>query len=70
MLTGRFKRIKMKIAPTIREIRVASAAPAAPMLKPKIKIAFPPTLIQFMMMEIVMETLEFPIARNNAAPAL
>ena len=54
----------------MREIRVASAAPAAPISKPKMNSALPPMLMQFMTMEMVIETLELPIARNSAAPAL
>ena len=60
----------MKMAPTIREIRVARAAPAAPISKPKINRALPPTLIQFITMEMTIEMRELPIARNSAAPAL
>ena len=49
---------------------VSSAAPSTPILSPKISTALPPILITFMTRLVYMLTLLFPIARNNAAPAL
>ena len=60
----------MAIAPTMREIRVARAAPAAPILNPKMNRALPPILMQFITMEVAIDTRELPIARKRAAPAL
>ena len=46
---------------------ILSKIPIAPM---KISRAFPPTLMTFIIMEIFMETEEFPMTRKIAAPAL
>ena len=70
LLLGRRRSTRIKTAPMTREIRVASAAPAAPIWKPKMNRAFPPMLIKFITMEIIIEIFELPIARNKAAPAL
>ena len=53
-----------------RETSVEVAAPATPMSKPKIRMALPPTLMAFIIMERYIGTLELPIVRNTAAPAL
>ncbi len=52
--------------PKMREISVDRAAPAAPMLKTKIKMALPTTLIRFMTMDTLMGSLALPITLNSA----
>ena len=50
--------------------KVDNAAPAAPMEKPKIKMALPIALKIFIPAEIFMEIFAFPMDRKIAAQAL
>ena len=54
----------------ILENSVESAAPAAPMLKIYISMAFPMILMILATRDTFMDILEFPIALKSAAPAL
>ena len=57
------------IAQKIRETRVEIAAPATPMPKTKIRIAFPPIFKKLERMEIVIGPLVLFCARKMEAPA-
>ena len=56
----------MKTHATRREMNEAIPAPSAPMPKIYMKIAFPVTLIRFMMMETSIVILLFPIDLKSA----
>ena len=58
------------IAQKILEISVDSAAPATPIWKPKIRIAFPTIFIILEITEMVIGSLVFSCARNTEDPAL
>ena len=58
--------MKRIIAETILEIRVAIPTPKAPMLKTRIKTAFPTTLITFAIMEVHIVVFVFPCTLNIA----
>ena len=57
-------------APSILAARVERAAPAAPMDRPKIRIAFPIALNIFIPIDIFIEILALPIDLKIAALAL
>ena len=60
----------IRMAATIREIRVGMATPSAPQPKPYTRMAFPHTLMMFISMDTFMDTWELPMERKMAAPAL
>ena len=60
----------MTAAAASRDTTVGMATPSTPMWKTKIKRALPAMFMTFMPRETHMETLDQPITRNRAAPAL
>ena len=67
---GRNSRARITTAATVRDSSVGMAAPRTSMPKPKIRIAFPPTLMPFMSSDTSRETSERSIVRKIAAPPL
>ena len=63
-------RITITTAANIREISVGIATPSTPIRRPNTQRALPATLMAFIARETFMETLEFPMDRNSAAPEL
>ena len=67
---GLFSSQRMMAAAAMREARVPSPAPAAPISNPKMRTAFTTMLTMLTMREQNIDTLLLPIERNSADPAL